>query len=116
MPFGKGAAPWVLVCESDSFAACLTAFEPPGPPGRPRRFETIWSAEREVVREAARACCELVQARAPDLVGGIAERLSDPLPSPREDLRAVIQLTSRIVLYAVADRDVAAQATPGPPA
>jgi DICT domain-containing protein len=101
---------WVLVCEADGFAACLAGFEPPGAPGGPRRFETIWSAEREVVREAARACCELIDARAPDLVAGVAERLRDPLPSTREELRTVLELTSRIVLYAAAGRNGSAQA------
>ncbi len=101
---------WVLVCESDGFAACLAGFEPPGTPSGERRFETIWSAEREVVREAARACCELVDARAPDLVAGVGERLRDPLPTARAELRTVVELTSRIVLYAAGGRDGAGQA------
>jgi DICT domain-containing protein len=107
---------WVLVCESEGLAACLVGFEPPGAPARPRRFETIWSAEREVVREAARACCELVGARAPDLATGVRERLGDPLPPSREELRTVIDLTSRIVLYAATGRDGADQAAARAPA
>jgi DICT domain-containing protein len=107
---------WVLVCESDGFAACLVGFEPPGPPGGPRRFETIWSAERAVVREAARGCCELIEARAPDLVTGVGDRLRDDLPSTREELRTVIELTSRIVRYAATGRDAVAQAAARAPA
>ena len=101
---------WVLVCEADGFAACLVAFEPPGVVAGARRFETIWSAEREVVREAARACCELVDGRAPDLVAGVADRLRDPLPPTREELRTVVELTTRIVRYAATGRDAGGQA------
>jgi DICT domain-containing protein len=101
---------WVLVCEADGFAACLAGFERPGTPAIQRRFETLWSAEREVVREAARACCELVDGRAPELVAGVGERLRDPLPPTREEVRTVVELTTRIVLYAAAGRDQPDQA------
>jgi hypothetical protein len=44
------------------------------------------------------------------LVAGVAERLRDPLPSTREELRTVLDLTSRIVLYAATGRNGSAQA------
>ena len=92
---------WVLVCEAPSFAACLVGFEPPGVSRGERHFETIWSAEREVVREAARVCSELIAVRAPALVEGLRERLEDPLPPTRAELRTVVELTTRMVLYAL---------------
>jgi DICT domain-containing protein len=91
---------WVLVCESPGLAACVVGFEPPGDRPGERHFETLWSAEREVVREAARVCCELVGRRAPALVAELRERLDDPLPPTRAELRTVVELTTRMVLYA----------------
>ena len=46
----------------------------------------------------------------PDLVAGVGEKLRDPLPSSREELRTVIDLTSRIVRYAAMGRDGTAHA------
>lgn len=91
---------WVLVCEAPGFAACVAGFEPPRGDGGERRFETLWSAEREVVREAARVCCELIAGRDPALVEALRGRLGDPLPSPGAELRTVVELTTRMVLYA----------------
>jgi MerR family transcriptional regulator, light-induced transcriptional regulator len=104
---------WVLVCESAGFAACLVGFEPPGDRTGARHFETLWSAEREVVREAARVCCELVARRSPALVADLHERLDDPLPPTRAELRTVVELTTRMVLYATeASGQAAAGAVP----
>jgi DICT domain-containing protein len=101
---------WVVVCDGPTFAACLVGFERPGTPVGERWFETLWSAEREVVREAARACCELVQSRAPELVAGLEERLREPLPPTRSELRTVVELATRIVLYAAGESRQAARA------
>jgi DICT domain-containing protein len=94
---------WVLVCESPGFAACVVGFEPPGDRPGERHFETLWSAEREVVREAARVCCELIGRRSPGLVQDLRERLDDPLPPTRAELRTVVELTTRMVVYAASD-------------
>lgn len=113
VPIGAGepiVREWVLVCEAAGFAACLAGFEPPGTPASQRRFETVWSAERKVVREAALVCSELVAGRSPELVAGVAEQLREPPPPIREELRTVVELTTRIVLYATAGRDHAAAA------
>ncbi|MBV9715316.1 MAG: MerR family transcriptional regulator [Solirubrobacterales bacterium] len=91
---------WVLVCEAPTLAACLVGFEPPGSRRGERIFETLWSAEGEVVREAARVCCELIAERAPTLLGELPARLADPRPSPQAELRAITELTTRMVLYA----------------
>jgi DICT domain-containing protein len=107
---------WVLVCDGPGFAACLVGFEPPRGGRGERCFETLWSAEREVVREAARVCCELIAARAPALVRDLEERLADPLPATTAELRTVVELTTRMVLYAASDlrapRQAAARAAP----
>jgi hypothetical protein len=68
------------------------------------------------VREASRACCELIAGRSPRLANELRERLEDPLPPPREELRTVVELTTRMVLYAASEsgegRQAAARAAP----
>ena len=91
---------WVVVCEAPGFAACLAGYERPGQDPGNRSFETIWSAERAVVRQAARTCCGLTARTAPELVDGLRSRLEEPLPAPGDELRLVIELTTRIVQYA----------------
>jgi MerR family transcriptional regulator, light-induced transcriptional regulator len=91
---------WVVVCEAPGFAACIVGFERPGQGPGHRGFETIWSAERAVVREAARTCCELTARTAPELVAGLRPRFEEPLPPLGDELRSVVDLTTRMVLYA----------------
>jgi MerR family transcriptional regulator, light-induced transcriptional regulator len=87
---------WVVVCEGPTFAACLVGFERPG---AERRFETVWSGERAVVREAARTCAALAARTAPELGAELSKRLSAPLPVAQDELRGVIDLTARMVRY-----------------
>jgi len=91
---------WVVVCEARGFSACLVGYERPGQDAGHRSFETIWSAERAVVREAARTCCGLTARTAPELVDGLHSRLEEPLSAPGDELRVLSELTTRIVEYA----------------
>lgn len=91
---------WVIVCDAPGFAACLTGWERPAAPGRERRFETVWTVDPTVVREASRVCCELAARSAPELVEDLRERLADTPPPRSKELRAAIELTTRMVLYA----------------
>jgi DICT domain-containing protein len=91
---------WVLVCDAPGFSACLSGWERPRKPGTERRFETIWSVEPPVVRTAARACYELAERAAPQQVRDLHQRLAAPPPPSGADVRAVLDLTTRIVLYA----------------
>ncbi len=93
---------WVVIGEAPSFSACLVGFERPGTRRGRRSFETVWSGERSVVREAARAFCELAAQAAPELGAELGERLSGPLPPPRDELRGIVDLTTRMVAYAAA--------------
>jgi DICT domain-containing protein len=92
---------WVVVCESPRFAACLVGIELPTDEPGGRKFETIWSVESGAVREAARICVELTARTAPELVEDLPQRLSDPVPPARDELRTAIDLTTRMVRYAV---------------
>lgn len=90
---------WVIVCEGTEFAACMVGFERPGKPRGTRWFETIWSAERPVVRAAARICAELAVRGAPQLIDDL-RFLDDPVIAHPDDVRRLASLTTRMVRYA----------------
>ena len=98
-PFGRE---WSLVCDAPDYAAVLAAWERPGQDGVPdgqRRFETIWSVEPQVVREAARISGGIVERTHPDLLGRFLPRLRDTPPPSAEELRLACALTNRMVAY-----------------
>jgi MerR family transcriptional regulator, light-induced transcriptional regulator len=93
---------WSLVCDAPQYAACLSAWEPPGQGGvrdRDRELETIWSVEPAVVREAARISKGIAGRSAPDLVAPIEHRLDATPPPSDEEFRLVSALTNRMVAY-----------------
>jgi DICT domain-containing protein len=81
-------------------AACLVGWERPGPE---RLFEALWTVEREVVLEAARACCTVAAEHAPEPAQRLAGRLASlpSAPGPGEVRRAVT-LTNRMIAYLAA--------------
>jgi DICT domain-containing protein/predicted DNA-binding transcriptional regulator AlpA len=93
---------WAIVCDARESAACLVGWERPSGPGEERRFETVWTVDRAVVREAARACSALAERAVPELVDDLRERLADSPPPAGPDVRAAVELTTRMVLYATA--------------
>lgn len=94
---------WVLVCEGQDFALCMTGWESPQNGrglDRMRRFEAIWSVEPDVVRQAARICCAIAAPRR--TIGDAAQaRLEAPLAAPAESqLRLASAVTARMLAYA----------------
>lgn len=93
---------WGLVCDAPDYAAFLAAWERPGQddvPDADRSFETIWSVEPELVRDAARVAAGIAERSAPDLIDPVRERLSDTPPPAAEELRLIGALTNRMVAY-----------------
>lgn len=93
---------WGLVCDAPDYSAFLAAWERPGQgelPDADRAFETIWSVEPELVREAARVAAAIAEQSAPDLVKPIRDRLQDTPPPAGEEYRLVGALTNRMVAY-----------------
>ncbi|MEA2475265.1 MAG: MerR family transcriptional regulator, light-induced transcriptional regulator [Thermoleophilaceae bacterium] len=93
---------WGLVCDAPDYTAFLAAWERPGQDGVPdseRVFETIWSVEPELVREAARVAAGIAEQTAPDLIAAVRERMSDTPPPSAEEFRLVGSLTNRMVAY-----------------
>lgn len=95
------AREWLMVCDSPGYAVCLAAWERPRSGGEPRRFETVWSVDPVAVREASRAFCEIVARSDASLVAGAAVLLGEPPALGPRDLQAAVDLTTRMVLYAV---------------
>lgn len=59
---------WVLVCDSAEHPGCVVGWERPGEPDgedRSRRFETLWTVDPQVVRDAARLCAQLSETHLP---------------------------------------------------
>jgi DICT domain-containing protein/predicted DNA-binding transcriptional regulator AlpA len=92
---------WVIVCDAPDIAACLVAWERPRGRGQPRRFEAIWTVERDVVRHAARACADLAARVDPDLAAGVRERLAGPAVEGDGEVRHAVALATRMVFYAL---------------
>jgi DICT domain-containing protein len=94
---------WSLVCDAPAYAAFLAAWERPGQDAVPdleRRFETIWSVEPRLVREAARIAAGFVErAGRDDLLAPILDRLRETPPPSGDELRLVGALTNRMVAY-----------------
>ena len=94
---------WSLICDAPGYAAFLAAWERPGQDDVAdveRRFETVWSVEPRLVREAARIAAGFVErAGRQDLLDPIVERLRHTPPPSGDELRLVGALTNRMVAY-----------------
>ena len=93
---------WALVCEGRDYSACLTAWERPGQDGiadSERIFETIWTVDADVVRDAMRIVLDLAASSAPDVVERVAARLRGTPPPTGDPVGLVAALSSRMVAY-----------------
>jgi DICT domain-containing protein len=96
---------WTIVCDGVGYAACLAGLELPGQDGVPdmeRRFETLWSVEADVVREATRVALALGSRSAPELLDDVPARLRAEAPPSSADVRTLVSLTNRMLGYAEA--------------
>ncbi len=97
---------WALVCDGPEYSACLAAWERPGQDEAPdgdRLFETIWTVEPELVRDASRIGVGLVAHAAPDLARTLTEELASRPLSADDRVNRVTALTSRMVAYLSGD-------------
>jgi DNA-binding transcriptional MerR regulator len=96
---------WVVICDGRDRVACMVAWELPGQDesrDSRRLFDTLWTADRETARLAARICCDLALEGAEDLMRPIRERLSEPVARGEDELRRAEALTSRMIAYLAA--------------
>jgi DICT domain-containing protein len=92
---------WVIVCESPRFAACLAGWERPHETEGERAFEAVWTVEAHEVRLAAQVCWRLASRTSSGVLADLRERLYDAPVSREHQLRSALQLSTRMVRYAV---------------
>ncbi len=103
------AREWAVVCDGDELPVALTAWEIPGQAGvrdGDRVFESVWTVERDAVREAARVCAHVALDFGAAGAGDVTEQLAVPLTTEPVDLAQVTSLFNRVVAYV--DRNVRA--------
>lgn len=97
------AREWAIVCDAPGHSVCLVGWEPAtsatAATGE-RYFESIWSVEPVVVREAARICAAIAGAHQPPLLSTARERLdSSPALATHDQLRLSTAITNRTLSY-----------------
>lgn len=93
---------WAVVCDSDELPVALTAWELPGQEGvrdLDRIFETVWTVERDPVREAARTCAQVALDHGATGAAQALEALGTIRPAAPTDLAQVTSLFNRVVSY-----------------
>lgn len=94
---------WSVIWDAPQFAAMLSAWECPGQddvPDAERTFESIWSIEPELVRDAARVACSIASRSAPHVTERVAGALAEHAPTTTgSDTSTLANLTNRIVAY-----------------
>ena len=101
VPFGSPLnREWVLVCDAGDRPGCLVGWErPEHDPGGPRRFETFWSVDARVVRDAARICARLSQEYRADTVFPFWADLEDTPPPAGIEIRRASAVLDRMLAY-----------------
>jgi MerR family transcriptional regulator, light-induced transcriptional regulator len=93
---------WTLVCDAQDYPACVAGWEFPGQreaADAGRRFEVIWSADPQVVSDAAAICAQLAGSARPELRPLLDRLPSEPAPAASADLRRATGLLSRMTGY-----------------
>jgi DICT domain-containing protein len=93
---------WSVVYDAPNFGAVLSGWERPGQddtPDQARTFETLWSVEPELVRDASTVAYGIVERNDPALVEGLESLLGRPVDPSRPWISELTGLTNRIVAY-----------------
>jgi MerR family transcriptional regulator, light-induced transcriptional regulator len=94
---------WAVICDAPDYPACVVGWELPSPvrlPDDERRFETMWSLDGRVVREASLVAISFVDRLRPDLAVVLADELPDTTTANTAELRRATSLFSRMLAYA----------------
>lgn len=91
---------WAVVCDGSDVAAVLAGWERPAERGTDgRRFEAVWSADPNVVRDAALVALSLAAEHGGERWSVMAAQLPPLVDDPAVALRRATALTNRIVAY-----------------
>ena len=96
---------WILICDAPDHPGCVVGWERPGPAREPddaRRFETLWSVDPQVVRDAARLFTAAAEQLHPGVCADVLPLLEQtPPPSSPQTLNASAVL-DRMLEYVAA--------------
>jgi DICT domain-containing protein len=93
---------WVLVCDARDYPGCVVGWERPGQGDRPdrlREFETLWSVDAAVVRDAARLCAGLTEQYLPEASFPLWQSLEDTPPPASLETRRASRVFDRLLAY-----------------
>lgn len=97
---------WAVVVDAPGYAACLLAWERPrttaeGAAGSDgdRGFETLWTMDPGVVRQAALVGCALTRRSCPELAERIERTLTERPLAAERPAAGLTALTNRLVAY-----------------
>ena len=93
---------WILVCDAPDHPGCVVGWERPGPPqdgSGTRRFETLWSVDPQVVRDAARLCAEAAERLHPGVCADLAPLLEQSPPPTTPQTRNASAVLDRMLEY-----------------
>jgi DICT domain-containing protein len=91
---------WLVVCDDARLPACVIGTELPGQSqvgDSERRFETVWSLDPTVVRDAARVCAGVAASLQPGAMANLGDRLAGIPREGSSDLARTHGLFSRLV-------------------
>jgi MerR family transcriptional regulator, light-induced transcriptional regulator len=93
---------WALVCDAQDYPGCVVGWERPGQLDRPdrlREFETLWSVDPVVVRDAARVCAGLVEQYRAGEGFPLWQALEDTPPPASLETRRASRVFDRLLAY-----------------
>ncbi len=93
---------WSVICDAPSFAACLSGWERPGQDevdDMSRDFESFWSTEPALVRQASCMACSIIARAVPEVGERVRPALEEPVSERAGDRATLTRLTNRIVAY-----------------
>ena len=93
---------WSVICDGPAFAVALAGWERPGQEGvadAEREFETVWSVEPALVRDASVVAAAITGRHAGHLADRVRELTAKPADARSPDTPALVSLTNRMVAY-----------------
>jgi DICT domain-containing protein len=94
---------WVLICDAPDYPACVVGWERPEPArlaDGERRFETVWSLDGRIVRQASLVALAFLERLRPDLATSIGQELTETMIPSTAEVRRATSLFSRMLAYA----------------
>jgi DICT domain-containing protein len=96
---------WILVCDAPDHPGCVVGWERPGQAAMPdpaRRFETLWSVDPQVVRDAARLFASAAEQLHPGVCADVLPLLEQTPPPPSPQTLNASAVLDRMLEYVAA--------------